>query len=182
MLKIKCPIFFFVETAFLTMITGTAPLSSYRLWTSLAATLTTLSLSVYTKKAFICWQHKASRIGITYIWYRNISNLHIVSSKSSTSPTCPNLSSTCPDKIFMSKPSGVIGCWLIHSESGLPIGTIGFSETSVSATFHQSNTRFAGIAHAISPSNQHETTLIQTWTTKAPTATSHRRSSWGIVL
>lgn len=177
MLKFKCPIFFFVETPFLTMITATTPLSTSHLWISTTVSLATPSSSDCTKTVFRSRQCKAYRIWLTCVWYCNIGNMLIVYSKSDTSPTCPNLSPTCPNKFFMSEPSGAIGCWLIHPESGLSVGTIGFSETSVSATIHLSNTRSTGIAHAISPSNQHETTLIQTWTTKAPTATSHRRSS-----
>ena len=180
MLKFKCPIIFFVGTPFLTMITGTTPLSASRLWISMTVPLATPPSSDCTKTVFRDCQCKAYRIWLTCVWYCNIGNMSIVYSKSSTSPTCPNLSPTCPNKFFMSEPSGVIECWLIHSESGLTVGTIGFSETSVSAIIHQSNTRSDRIAHAISPDNQHETTLIQTWTTKAPTATSHRRSSRGM--
>lgn len=166
MLKFKCPIIFFVGTPFLTKITVTTPLSSSRLWIPTIASLATPSSSDCTKTVFRDCQYQASRIWLTCVWYCNIGNKRIVCSKSDTSPTFPNLSPTCPNKFFMTEPSGVIRCWLIHPESGLSVGTIGFSETSVSATIHQSNTRSAGIAHAISPRNQHETTLIQTWTTK----------------
>lgn len=180
MLKYKCPIIFFDETAFLTEITGTTPLSESHLWISMTASLATPSSSNCIKTVFRDCQYQASRIWLTCVWYCNIGNKRIVCSISDTSPICPNLSPTCPNKFFMSEPSGAIGCWLIQLESGLSVGTIGFSETSVSATIHQSNTRSTGIAHAISPSNQHETTLIQTWTTKAPTITSHRRSGRGM--
>ena len=129
------------------------------------ASLATPPSSDCTKTVFRGYQYQASRIWLTCVWYCNIGNMLIVCNKSDTSPTCPNFSSTCPNKFFMSEPSGVIGGWLIHPESRLSVGTIGFSETSVSATIHQSNTCSAWIAHAISPSNQHETTLIQTWTT-----------------
>lgn len=182
MLKFKCPIIFFVETPFFTVITGTTPLLSFHLWISMIVSLATPPSTDCTKTVFRGCQYQASRIWLTCVWYCNIGNKRIVCSKSDTSPICPNLSPTCPNKFFMSEPSGVIGCWLIHPEFGLSVGTIGFSETSVSATIHQSNTSPTGIAHAISPSNQHETTLIQTWTTKAPTATSHRRSSRGIAF
>ena len=182
MLKFKCPIFFFVETPFFTMIMGTTPLSVSNLWISMIASLATPPSSDCTKTVFRGCQYQASRIWLTCGWYCNIGNKRIVYSKSDTSPTWLNLSPTCPNKFFMSEPSGVIGCWLIHPESWLTVGIISFGETTVSATIHQSNTCSARIAHAISSSNQHETTLIQTWTTKAPTATSHRRSSRGIAF
>lgn len=111
MLKIKCPIFFFVETAFLTMITGTAPLSSYHFWNSTAASLATLSSSDCAKTVFIGWQYRASCIGFSCFWYCNNSNPQIVYSKSGTSPIWPNLSPRCPNKFFMSEPSSIIGCW-----------------------------------------------------------------------
>ena len=182
MLKFKCPIIFFVETPFLTMITGTTPLSASHLWIPTIASLATPPSSDCTKTVFRGSQYQVSRIWLTCVWYCNIGNLQIVFSKSDTSPTCPNLSPRCPNKFFMSEPSGVIGCWLSHPEFELSVGIISFGETTVSATIHQSNTSSGRFAHAISPSNQHETTLIQTWTTKAPTATSHRRSSRGMCV
>lgn len=121
--------FFRWDTIFvLTMtLTGTTPLSSSRLWISTTVSLATPPSSDCTKTVFRDCQYQASRIWLTCVWYCNIGNMPIVYSKSDTSPTCPNLSPTCPNKFFMSEPSGAIGCWLIHSESGLTVGTIGLA-------------------------------------------------------
>ena len=96
---------FFVETPFLTMITGATPLSSSRLWISTTVSLATPPSSDCTKIVFRGCQYQASRIWLTCVWYCNIGNMLIVYSKSDTSPTGPNLSPTCPNKFFMSEPS-----------------------------------------------------------------------------
>lgn len=127
----------------------------------MTVSLATPSSSDCTKTVFRGCQYPAYHILLICVRYCNISNIQIVCIKSDASPTFPNLSPTCPNKFFMSEPSVAIGCWLIHPESGFSRNNR-LGETSVSATIHQSNTRPAGIAHAISPSNQHETTLIQT--------------------
>lgn len=103
---------FFGETAFLSMITGTTPLSSSRLWISMAAFLATRSSLDCTKTVFIGWKYKAFSVKITCIWYCNNNNTQIVCCKSGTSPTCPNLSPRCPNKFFRSGPSGITRCWL----------------------------------------------------------------------
>ena len=87
------------------MITGTTPLLSFHLWISMIASLATPPSTDCTKTVFRGCQYQASRIWLTCVWYCNIGNKQIVCSKSDAFPTCPNLSSTCSNKFFMSEPS-----------------------------------------------------------------------------